>query len=93
MSIYERKKKDGSLSFDITVYDGYQIDKKGNYVQKRKRKTFSPPKGMGIRKARKMAKEIETEIQFQFEKQQNLGSEKNYLKSGNGIKLTTLQTI
>lgn len=93
MSIYERKKKDGSLSFDITVYDGYQIDKKGNYVQKRKRKTFSPPKGMGIRKARKMAKEIETEIQFQFEKQQNLGSEKNYLKSENGIKLTTLQTI
>ncbi len=69
MSIYERKKKDGSLSFDITVYDGYQIDKKGNYVQKRKRKTFSPPKGMGIRKARKMAKEIETEMQFQFEKQ------------------------
>ena len=76
MSIYERKKKDGSISFDITVYDGYQIDEAGNYVQKRKYKTFSPPKDMGIRKARKMAKEIETEMQFQFEKQQNLGSEK-----------------
>ena len=50
MSIYERKKKDGSISFDITVYDGYQIDEAGNYVQKRKRKTFSPPKDMGIRK-------------------------------------------
>lgn len=36
MSIYERKKKDGSISFDITVYDGYQIDEAGNYVQKRK---------------------------------------------------------
>lgn len=76
MSIYERKKKDGSISFDITVYDGYQIDGAGNYVQKRKYKTFSPPKDIGIRKARKMAKEIETEMQFQFEKQQNLGSEK-----------------
>ena len=48
MSIYERKKKDGSISFDITVYDGYQINEKGNYVQKRKYKTFSPPKDMGI---------------------------------------------
>lgn len=31
---------------------------------------------MGIRKARKIAKEIESEMQYQFEKQQNLGSKK-----------------
>ena len=40
MSIYERKKKDGSISFDITVYDGYQIDEAGNYVQLMKQETM-----------------------------------------------------
>ncbi|WRK52107.1 hypothetical protein SD457_16700 [Coprobacillaceae bacterium CR2/5/TPMF4] len=92
MSIYERKRKmDQFPSILLFMMDIKLMKRK--LCSKRKYKTFSPPKDIGIRKARKMAKEIETEMQFQFEKQQNLGSEKGYLKFGIGIKLTTLQII
>lgn len=40
MSIQERKTKTG-ISFRITAYDGYKIDKNGNYRQVRKTKTFN----------------------------------------------------
>lgn len=75
MSITERKNKDGTISFKIVASDGYKIDKNGHYVQVRKYKTFRQPPTMGIREARKIAKELDLEFQRQFERDQNTGVE------------------
>lgn len=76
MSIREKKNKDGSISFYITVFEGYKIDRRGQYVQNRKYKSFKQPKGMGIRKARQIAKEMELEFQNQFQMKQSTGIDK-----------------
>lgn len=75
MSITERKNKDGTVSFSLQASDGYKIDKNGHYVQARKYKTFRQPPTMGIREARKIAKELDLEFQRQFERDQNTGVE------------------
>ncbi len=75
MAIRERHGKNG-LSFQIIVYDRYTLAKDGSVIQKRKYKTFKPPKGMPLRKARNLAKEIEMEMQSQYERKENVGSEK-----------------
>ena len=75
MSITERKNKDGTISFKIEASNGYKINHNGNYVQVRKYKTFKQPKNMGLREARKIAKEFEIEFQRQFERDQNTGVE------------------
>lgn len=75
MSITERKNKDGTISFKIEASNGYKINHNGNYVQVRKYKTFKQPKNMGLREARKIAKELEIEFQRQFERDQNTGVE------------------
>lgn len=61
MPIQERNGKNG-LSFLITINRGYKIDADGNYVKDRVTTTFKPPKGVGIRAARRLAKEYETEF-------------------------------
>lgn len=76
MSIREKKNKDGTISFYITVFEGYKIDRRGQYVQNRKYKSFKQPKGMGIRKARQIAKEMELEFQNQFQMKQSTGIDK-----------------
>ena len=78
MPIRERKNKSG-IVFDITVNDGYKLDVHGNKVQNRKYKTFKPPKDMSIRKARSIAREMELEMLRQFERKENLGSEKQLI--------------
>lgn len=45
--ITERKNKDGTISFYITVFEGYKIDRRGQYVQNRKYKSFRQPKRYG----------------------------------------------
>ena len=50
--IYEYTRKDGSTSFYIRASDGYCVNGK----QRRPSKTWKPPKGMSIDKARKEAK-------------------------------------
>ena len=75
MSITERKNKDGTISFSIQASDGYKIDKNGHYVQARKYRSFRQPPDMGIREARKIAKELDLEFQRQFERDQNTGVE------------------
>lgn len=47
---------------------------------------------MGIRKARQIAKEMELELQNQFQMKQSTGIDKNYLKYGRGIRNTMPQT-
>lgn len=79
MPIRERKCKFGTV-FDITVNDGYKLDVHGNKVQNRKYKTFKPPKDMSIRKARGIAREMELEMLRQFERKENLGSEKQLIE-------------
>lgn len=59
----------------MTAYDGYKIDSKGHYVQARKYRSFRQPQDMGIREARKIAKELDLEFQRQFERDQNTGVE------------------
>lgn len=75
MSITEKTNKDGTVTFHMTAYDGYKIDSKGHYVQARKYRSFRQPQDMGIRKARKIAKELDLEFQRQFERDQNTGVE------------------
>ena len=72
MSIQERKTKTG-ISFRITAYDGYKIDKNGNYRQVRKTKTFKPPKDMPLRQARKIAQQMELDFTDQYKKDQASG--------------------
>lgn len=72
MSIQERKTKTG-ISFRITAYDGYKIDKNGNYRQVRKTKTFKPPKDMPLRQARKIAQQMELDFTDQYKKNQASG--------------------
>lgn len=72
MSIQERKTKTG-ISFRITAYDGYKIDKNGNYRQVRKTKTFKPPKDMPLRQARKIAQQMELNFTDQYKKNQASG--------------------
>lgn len=72
MSIQERKTKTG-ISFRITAYDGYKIDKNGNYRQVRKTKTFKPPKNMPLRQARKIAQQMELDFTDQYKKNQASG--------------------
>ena len=79
MPIRERKNKSG-IVFDITVNDGYKLDVHGNKVQNRKYKTFKPPKDMSIRKARSIAREMELEMLRQFERKENVGSEKQLIE-------------
>lgn len=74
--ITEKKNKDGTISFYITVFEGYKIDRKGRTYQNRRYKTFKQPKGMSVRKARQIAKEIELEFQKQFQMLQSTGEEK-----------------
>ena len=71
MSIQERKTKTG-ISFRIIAYDGYKIDKNGNYRQVRKTKTFKPPKDMPLRQARKIA-QMELDFTDQYKKNQASG--------------------
>ena len=75
MSITEKMNKDGTITFHMTAYDGYKIDSKGHYVQARKYRSFRQPQDMGIREARKIAKELDLEFQRQFERDQNTGVE------------------
>lgn len=75
MSITEKTNKDGTITFHMTAYDGYKIDSKGHYVQARKYRSFRQPPDMGIREARKIAKELDLEFQRQFERDQNKGVE------------------
>lgn len=75
MSITEKTNKDGTITFHMTAYDGYKIDSKGHYVQARKYRSFRQPPDMGIREARKIAKELDLEFQRQFERDQNTGVE------------------
>lgn len=75
MSITEKTNKDGTITFHMTAYDGYKIDSKGHYVQARKYRSFRQPPDMGIREARKIAKELDLEFQCQFERDQNKGVE------------------
>ena len=75
MSITEKTNKDGTVTFHMTAYDGYKIDSKGHYVKARKYRSFRQPQDMGIRDARKIAKELELEFQRQFERDQNTGVE------------------
>lgn len=75
MSITEKTNKDGTVTFHMTAYDGYKIDSKGHYVQARKYRSFRQPQDMGIREARKIAKELDLEFQRQFERDQNTGVE------------------
>lgn len=75
MSITEKTNKDGTVTFHMTAYDGYKIDSKGHYVQARKYRSFRQPQDMGIREARKTAKELDLEFQRQFERDQNTGVE------------------
>lgn len=75
MSITEKTNKDGTVTFHMTAYDGYKIDSKGRYVQARKYRSFRQPPDMGIREARKIAKELDLEFQRQFERDQNKGVE------------------
>lgn len=79
MSIKEIKGKKG-ISFKIIAYDGYYINKKGQYVQKRKTKTYHPPTGMPIRQARKIAKQIDLDFNEQFLKNQVSGIDKTLLE-------------
>ena len=72
MSIQERKTKPG-ISFRIIAYDGYKIDKNGNYRQVRKTKTFKPPKDMPLRQARKIAQQMELDFTDQYKKNQASG--------------------
>lgn len=72
MSIQERKTKTG-ISFRITAYDGYKIDRNGNYRQVRKTKTFKPPKDMPLRQARKIAQQMELDFTDQYKKNQASG--------------------
>lgn len=72
MSIQERKTKTG-ISFRITAYDGYKIDKNGNYRQVRKTKTFKPPKDTPLRQARKIAQQMELDFTDQYKKNQASG--------------------
>ena len=72
MSIQERKTKTG-ISFRITAYDGYKIDKNGYYRQVRKTKTFKPPKDMPLRQARKIAQQMELDFTDQYKKNQASG--------------------
>lgn len=72
MSIQERKTKTG-ISFRITAYDGYKIDRNGNYRQVRKTKTFNPPKDMPLRQARKIAQQMELDFTDQYKKNQASG--------------------
>lgn len=72
MSIQERKTKTG-ISFRITAYDGYKIEKNGNYRQVRKTKTFKPPKDMPLRQARKIAQQMELDFTDQYKKNQASG--------------------
>ena len=72
MSIQERKTKTG-ISFRITAYDGYKIDKNGNHRQVRKTKTFKPPKDMPLRQARKIAQQMELDFTDQYKKNQASG--------------------
>lgn len=72
MSIQERKTKTG-ISFRITAYDEYKIDKNGNYRQVRKTKTFKPPKDMPLRQARKIAQQMELDFTDQYKKNQASG--------------------
>lgn len=72
MSIQERKTKTG-ISFRIIAYDGYKIDKNGNYRQVRKTKTFKPPKDMPLRQARKIAQQMELDFTDQYKKNQASG--------------------
>ena len=75
MSITEKMNKYGTITFHMTAYDGYKIDSKGHYVQARKYRSFRQPQDMGIREARKIAKELDLEFQRQFERDQNTGVE------------------
>lgn len=72
MSIQERKTKTGII-FRIIAYDGYKIDKNGNYRQVRKTKTFKPPKDMPLRQARKIAQQMELDFTDQYKKNQASG--------------------
>lgn len=76
MAIREKKNKDGTTSFYITVYEGYKIDRTGYESQNRKYKTFKQPVGMSLRRARQIAREIELEFQKQFQMLQSSGQEK-----------------
>lgn len=69
MAIQEIKGKNG-ISFKITAFDGYTINKNGEYVQKRKTKTYHPPKDMPIRQARRIAKQMDLDFNEQFSKEQ-----------------------
>lgn len=72
MAIEERKGKKG-ITFRIVAYDGYKLNKNGNYVQNRKTKTFRPPTGMTLREARKIAKQMEIDFNNQFAKEEISG--------------------
>lgn len=48
----------------------FLIDKKGEYIQKRKTKTYRPPKSMPLRQARRIAKQIDLDFNDQFSKDQ-----------------------
>ena len=85
MAIRERKGKNG-ITFQIICSDGLRTDKNGHVLQNRKYKTFKPPKDMGIRKARQIAREMELEMQSQFERQENIGSEKRLSEVWNWYK-------
>ena len=73
MAIEERKGKKG-ITFRIVAYDGYKLNKNGNYVQNRKTKTFRPPTGMTLREARKIARQLDIEFTNQFAKEQASGT-------------------
>lgn len=72
MAIEERKGKK-EITFRIVAYDGYKLNKNGNYVQNRKTKTFRPPTGMTLREARKIAKQMEIDFNNQFAKEEISG--------------------
>ena len=72
MAIEERKTKTG-VSFRIIAYDGYKLDKNGNYKQVRKYKTFNPPQDMSLRQARRIAQQMELDFSDQYKKHQASG--------------------
>lgn len=66
MAIEERKTKTGVS----IAYDGYKLDKNGNYKQARKYKTFNPPQDMFLRQARRIAQQMELDFSDQYKKHQ-----------------------
>ena len=91
MSIREKKNKDGSISFYITVFEGYKIDRRGQYVQNRKYKSFKPPKDMPLRQARQIAQQMEFDFTDQYKKKQGSGVNMKLTEVWEWLRNITLQ--